>query len=199
MVNNSKTGLFNPSLGQLAQQGVTWPSGYQTGGPVSIGGFSSGTTEEIRLRAEIVDLRNKVSKLAAALAHPDRPLASSLQQLINTMDMSEVAGRSKPPFDHLTIAALLGSETCTLDRGITPLMSRDGTSHNLRVIGVIIEDTTVMATITPATYMIPTPSLTADKAFEATADLIAHMVVERVLKKMEIDDASNGPDTGNLR
>lgn len=187
MSTTSNTGTYRALLGQSPA------TGYQ---PAVLGQYGTvlASAEETKLRAQILELQRQVASLSAALASPDRPVASSLQHLIETMDMSDVAGRTKPPFDHLTLASLMGAGL-TFEQNPYTMVDRDGDEHGIKVVGLIVESrrTSIVSSRMPvsSTYMIPTPSLTADKAFEAAADLIAHTVVERVLKKMEIEDGTS--------
>lgn len=202
---------------QTAAMNAGWSSGYtpfngqlaQAGGYVGTTLTSSATmtpdaaklrSENDRLIAENRDLGREVKALRELLSHPDRPVAVSLQALVNSMDMKDVAGRTQPPFNYMTMSQMLfdvvnAGKGYPLDGAQYRFRTRDGGSHQVRVIGLIVEDDDMRPRATgsdlgTATYMVPTPHLTADKAFEAASDLIAHMVVERVLKKMEIDNDS---------
>jgi hypothetical protein len=202
MARAMTNGISNTGYNPYAQLGQV--SGY-SGGSVTSGttitdNLTKAYAENEQLKIENRDLGREVKALKELLSHPDRPVAVSLQALVNSMDMKDVAGRTAPPFNYMTMSQMLfdvgkSGKGYPLDGVQYKFRTRDGSSHQVRVIGLIVEDDDMKPRATgselgTATYMVPTPALTADKAFEAASDLIAHMVVERVLKKMEIEDGS---------
>lgn len=167
---------------------ISGGTGTGTGIGIGIGGVS-GIDATVSMVAENEELKRQIRELTRALKNPDVPLARSVKQLVDTIDAGEIAGRTVPPFGEAMLSHAITKKGTSLSSDALTIQTRDGRDKHVRVVGMIVREEVqppdTFGRSSTATYAVPFRKMTEGDAFEAIADLIADIVMRRVMKQME--------------
>ncbi|MGC4008885.1 MAG: hypothetical protein QM805_07840 [Pseudomonas sp.] len=191
-----------------AGEWVVAPNSIGGGLGISIGGGAGGNSGMIGgfnpymendrqlLLSENAVLKEHVMHLERALRNPDLPLAQSAKQLVETIDPKEIMGRTTPPFTDANISARVMHNGLPMGEGFHHIPMRGGGSSKIRIVGMIVREENGSPKAVPTTYMIPSAKMTDGDAYEAIADLIADIVMRRVIKQMGENDEPDAKQGG---
>lgn len=157
-------------------------------------GISNGTTMVSEadtisdLKRQVESNRQEIAMLRKMLEHPDRPIIQDIEGIIEHGSSSELF-RAHPPFDYRAVWA----KAKTAGNGLAQTLQvtlRDGTTKALQVVGFAVRDvryTNTVADQSGGAYFLPVDvnRMTEMEKKQVATDLIASIIEERVIEKME--------------
>lgn len=157
-------------------------------------GISNGTTmvsgaDTISdLKRQVESNRQEIAMLRKMLEHPDRPIIQDIEGIIEHGSSNELF-RAHPPFDYRAVWA----KAKTAGNGLAQTLQvtlRDGTTKALQVVGFAVRDvryTNTVADQSGGAYFLPVDvnRMTEMEKKQVATDLIASIIEERVIEKME--------------
>lgn len=162
---------------------------HTTGIGVSDGTSVMSSDANIReLQKQIESHRQEIAILRKMLEHPDRPITQDIEGIIEHGSSNELF-RAHPPFDYRAVWA----KAKTAGNGLAQTLHvtlRDGTTKTLQVVGFAVREvkyTSNMAGQGVASYFLPVDinKMNEMEKKQVATDLIASIIEERVISKME--------------
>lgn len=183
----------------IAQEQYPWRQYTDTGVGQSRYGYgnvsvSDGTTvvsadQTIKAMQQQIDShKQEIAMLRRMLEHPDRPIIQDIEGIIEHGSSNELF-RAHPPFDCRAVWAKVKMAGNGLAQTLQVTL-RDGTTKSLQVVGFAVREvkvSTVAGDQSNGAYFLPVDinRMSEMEKKQVATDLIASIIEERVIDKME--------------
>lgn len=176
----------------IAQEQYPWRQytmPHTSGVAVSDGTTVVSADQTIKAMQQQIDShKQEIAMLRRMLEHPDRPIIQDIEGIIEHGSSNELF-RAHPPFDCRAVWAKVKMASNGLAQTLQVTL-RDGTTKSLQVVGFAVREvkyTSTQAGQGVASYFLPVDinKMTEMEKKQVATDLIASIIEERVIDKME--------------